>query len=230
MGRWRKASSIQIRSSGDNPYCSSPGRIALYGDTGEKSTHKSPTASSVATLKSGLPLPQFTPAPPILRRDAFDHDDYILELKMDGFRALAYVGEDQTRLVSRNGNAFKRFTELACAIHIDLDCQAVLDDEIVILDDEGRPQFYELLRRRGRGEPAFYAFDVLWLDGEDLRERPLVERKALLRKLVPKQPCILLYADHIERNGTEFFRLTCDRDLEGIFADGIDIRQEPEGY
>ena len=83
------------------------------------------------------------------------------------------------------------------AHHLDLDCQVVLDGEIVILDSEGRPQFYELVLRRGRGEPVFYVFDVLWLDGEDLRERPLIERKGLLRKLVPSQPSVLLHADHI---------------------------------
>lgn len=82
-----------------------------------------------------MTLPRFTPASPKLRPTAFDHEDYIFELKMDGFRALAYVGEDETRLVSRRGNTYKSFTELACAIHLDLDCQAVLDGEIVILDD-----------------------------------------------------------------------------------------------
>ena len=61
----------------------------------------------------------------------------------------------------------------------------------------------------------FYAFDLLWLDGTDLRERPLIDRKALLRKLVPEQPSVLLYAD---RDGIEFLRLTCERDLKGIVA------------
>ena len=120
-------------------------------------------------------------------------------------------------MVSRKGNVFKSFPSLAAAIHIDLDCQAVLDGEIVILSN-GRPQFYELLKRRGRGEPVFYAFDLLWLDGEDLRSRPLIERKRLLRSIIPDQPSVLLYADHIERNGIEFFRLTCEQDLEGIVA------------
>jgi len=120
-----------------------------------------------------MSFPQFTPAGLIRRPGPFDHDDYIFELKMDGFRALAYVGEDQTRLVSRRGNVYKSFPGLCAAIHIDLDCEAVLDGEIVRLGSEGRSQFYELLRRRGHGAPVFYAFDLLWLDGEDLRSRPL---------------------------------------------------------
>lgn len=64
----------------------------------------------------------------------------------------------------------------------------------------------------------FYAFDLLWLDGEDLRERPLTERKRMLRSIIPEQPSVLLYADHIERDDVEFFRLACERDLEGIVA------------
>jgi bifunctional non-homologous end joining protein LigD len=163
-----------------------------------------------------LSIPPFTPAAPANIRDAFDHDDFLFELKMDGFRALAHVGPDETRLISRRGNAHKRFTELAAAIHIELDCEAVLDGEIVCLDHKGRAQFHDRLRRRG--VPVFYAFDLLWLDGEDLRSRPLVERKRLLRSIVPAQPSVMLYAEHIERTGVEFFRLACERDLEGIVA------------
>jgi bifunctional non-homologous end joining protein LigD len=165
-----------------------------------------------------LPLPQFTPASPTLRPSAFDHDDFIFELKMDGFRALAHVGLDETRLVSGKGNIYNFFPGLCAAIHANLGRDAVLDGEIVILDSEGRPQFYELLRRRGRGESVFYVFDLLWLDGQDLRARPLIERKRLLWSIIPEQPCVLLYASHIERSGLELFRLTCEQDLEGIVA------------
>jgi bifunctional non-homologous end joining protein LigD len=56
------------------------------------------------------------------------------------------------------------------------------------------------------------------MDGEDLRSRPLIERKRLLREIVPEQPSAMLYADYIERTGVEFFRLACERDLEGIVA------------
>jgi bifunctional non-homologous end joining protein LigD len=90
-----------------------------------------------------------------------------------------------------------------------------LDGEIVVLDGSGRPQFYELLRRRG--ESVFYAFDVLMLDGRDLRSLPLMERKNILRPVVNKHPRIL-YARHFERNGCNLFRLVCERDLEGIVA------------
>lgn len=134
---------------------------------------------------------------------------------MDGFRALAYVDGNSTRLVSRNGNRHTRFGDLVSAIR-GLDCRAVLDGEIVCLDEHGRPQFFDLLRRRR--DPIFYAFDVLWLDGEDVRSRPLVERKKLLKWIMPEQPAPMLYARHIERRGLDFFRLACEQDLEGIVA------------
>ena len=161
-----------------------------------------------------MPGLQFTPASPVLRRDPFDHTDYIFELKHDGFRALAYIDHHCTQLFSRRGNVYRSFPRLCVSIRGELKYEAVLDGEIVCLDSEGQPQFYELLRRRG--QPVFYVFDLLWLDGEDLRERPLIERKRLLRSIVPEKSSSLLYADHIEQHGVEFFRLACDRDLEGV--------------
>jgi bifunctional non-homologous end joining protein LigD len=93
---------------------------------------------------------------------------------------------------------------------------AVLDGEIVYLDRDGRPEFTSLMRRRS--PPHFYAFDILWLDGRDLRRLPLVERKQTLRRVVPAPPACLLYADHMEGNGTGLFRAVCEMDLEGIVA------------
>jgi len=81
---------------------------------------------------------------------------------MDGFRALAYVGEHETRLVSRKGNMYKSFLELRATIHLELDCEAVLDGEIVCLDAEGRPQFYELLRRRAANLSSCVLYG--WMD------------------------------------------------------------------
>jgi len=174
------------------------------------------STSRSVTLKPALPLAHFTPADLIRLREPFDSEEYLFELKMDAFRALAHLSGDGTRLVSRRGNVYKSFPRLRSAIHSTIACDAVLDGEIVCLDAHGRPQFYELLRRRG--EPVFYAFDVLWWDGEDLRGWPLAERKRVLRSIVPKQSHCLLYADHIERTGVEFFRRVCEQDLEGVVA------------
>jgi bifunctional non-homologous end joining protein LigD len=90
-----------------------------------------------------------------------------------------HVDERETRLVSRKGNVYRNFQSLCAAIQIDLDCRAVLDGEIVCLDAEGRPQFYHLMRKRA--EPVYYVFDVLWLDGRDVRHfhRNMVLLKAV---------------------------------------------------
>jgi bifunctional non-homologous end joining protein LigD len=92
----------------------------------------------------------------------------------------------------------------------------VLDGEIVYLDDTGQPNFENLLFHRG--EPRFYAFDLLSCDGQDLRYLRLEERKHRLRGVVPSQGERLLYCDHVELAGEEFFCLASERDLEGIVA------------
>jgi ATP-dependent DNA ligase len=110
------------------------------------------------------------------------------------------------------------FHELCASIAAHLSgSTAVLDGEIVCLDQFGRSQFYELMFRRG--QPFFSAFDLLWLNGEDLRSLQLVERKARLRKLIGRRnESRLLYLDHIEGNGSRFFAKACELDLEGIVA------------
>lgn len=81
---------------------------------------------------------------------------------------------------------------------------AVLDGEIVCLDAQGHSMFKELLYRRG--EPIFYAFDLLWLNGVDLRQFPLIERKHRLRKLIrPAHRTHILYAQHVDGRGIELF-------------------------
>ena len=119
--------------------------------------------------------------------------------------------------MSRNQHRFDEFDALANAIaEVLADRRAVIDGEIVCLDAAGRPQFYQLLARKGR--PYYYAFDLLWFDGKDLRDRPLLERKAKLRSLVPEKNSRLLYVDHIEARGVALFERVCEMDLEGIIA------------
>jgi bifunctional non-homologous end joining protein LigD len=146
---------------------------------------------------------------------AFSHPDWIFELKYDGFRAIAYIDGGRCKLVSRKGNEFRSFPSLSECI-AGLSRSAVLDGEIVCLDRRGKPQFQDLFSRRG--EPRYVAFDVLRLDGEDLRYVPLMERKAKLRALLSNHSDRLIYCDHVEAHGEKLFALACKRDLEGIVA------------
>jgi len=139
-----------------------------------------------------------------------------LKTKYDGFRALAYIENGSVLLVSRKRNVYKSFTGLCRVL---ADClpvhDAVLDGEIVYLDGDGKPQFMQLLHRRSPQQ--FVAFDLLWLDGEDLTKMPLIERKRILRSVVPVSAPVL-YADYIDAEGRALYRGVCEMDLEGIVA------------
>jgi bifunctional non-homologous end joining protein LigD len=108
--------------------------------------------------------------------------------------------------VSRNDNEFKSFLSLTLALPKELKANtAVLDGEVVCLDGEGKSQFSELLFHRG--EPRFYAFDLLWSDGKDLRFDALHERKRQLKAIIRGSEH-LLYCDHIEQLKRTRFKLT----------------------
>ena len=95
---------------------------------------------------------------------------------------------------------------------IDAD-DAIVDGEIVVLDDQGESRFYDLMFNRGT--PIFAAFDILWLDGEDLRDLQLWERKSILEGCLRPSDRVL-YVDHIEQHGKALFKQVCERDMEGI--------------
>ena len=98
------------------------------------------------------------------RPEPFDSDEYLYELKIDGFRALAHISEGKGELISRNGNVFRGFAELATwlAEHLKV-ANAVLDGEIACIDGEGQPIFKDLLFRKS--SCIFVAFDLLWVAG-----------------------------------------------------------------
>ena len=151
------------------------------------------------------------------RREPFSHPEWLFEIKWDGFRAVAHLEYGRCRLISRNGNEFKSFKILNEQLPKEVRAQsAILDGEIVCLDESGKSQFRDLLFRRG--EPRFVAFDLVSCDGQDLRYQSLIERKLKLRSIVARKTDRLLYCDHVEADGEQLFRFACDEDLEGIVA------------
>ena len=131
-----------------------------------------------------VPLPRMDTAQLTLVRQPFDHPDFLYEIKHDGFRALAYISDGQCELICRRPNSYKSFHNLRGNLAKLKVENAIIDDEIVCLDAEGRSIFNELLFRRGY--PVFYAFDLLYLNGRDLRQLPLIGRKEKLRAIIEK--------------------------------------------
>ena len=123
----------------------------------------------------------------------------------DGFRALAYLNRGKCWLVSRNGHPFASFAELASSIARELGdaTTAVFDGEIVCVDAKGRPRFNDLLFRRR--DPVFFTFDLLYLNGKDLRYDQLADRKAALRRLLtsPTYNFSLIFSGGYQRNCTD---------------------------
>jgi len=176
-----------------------------------------PEGSSERSEVTGMALPRVQPIIPTWRKQPFDDPDWLFDVKYDGFRALLYIERDGCRFVSRTGKPLDRFTllgaEVATVLAVD---DAILDGEVIAADAAGRPQFYDLLR--GRLASAYVAFDLLWIDGVDLRPKPLSERRAVLRGVLPEGSPTIAEVVSVEGRGCELFELMCTHDLEGIVA------------
>jgi bifunctional non-homologous end joining protein LigD len=156
-----------------------------------------------------------------------ESDDWLYEVKYDGYRILAYLEGNRVRLVTRNGNDYtERFPEIAGSL-IDLAAgrAMVLDGEMTVTDDSGRTDFQALQNymRNPTGKNLTYViFDLLALDGEDFRQRPLVERKKALETLMEGAPRNLHYSQHVAGNGEECFQAARRINLEGIVGKKAD--------
>jgi len=169
------------------------------------------------------------------RDQAFTAPGWLFELKYDGFRMLAERRADRTTLILRAGRATQAFPEIVCSLADLPEGDFVLDGEVVCMDAAGRPSFQRLLQRKlarpldiqsaATTLPAtFCAFDLLALNGLDLRPLPLSERKGLLRLLLAEPPAgtRLLFADHVEAEGEALFAEIRRLGLEGVVAKRAD--------
>lgn len=171
-------------------------------------------------------FPKISPIIPVRRRDLFESAEWLYELKHDGFRALAYLNGGNCRLVSRRGNEMKRFNDLAASIAKELKVtDAVLDGEIVALDSDGMPAFYDLMRRQCQA--VYYAFDIIFLNGRDLRELSLVERKKILRSVIPRKSSWVGCVSYVDRGALKLFELVKKGDLEGLVVKRKDGKYKP---
>jgi bifunctional non-homologous end joining protein LigD len=151
--------------------------------------------------------------------EAFDDPNWIFEIKWDGYRAIAEVTMENVRLYSRNNLPFEdRYAPVVESLR-QLGHEAVLDGEIVVLDGSGKAQFQLLqaYQSQRRGTLTYFVFDLLYLDGQDLRDLPLMRRKELLARIVNNLPHIRL-SEHIEEHGKAFLSAAAEQELEGIVA------------
>ena len=149
----------------------------------------------------------------------FSDPDWIFEIKWDGYRAVAECDGHKVRLYSRSGLNFGHdYPAIYTALQA-LKTDAVLDGEIVAFDANGKPSFQLLQGARSDGTPLTYqAFDILYYKGKSLEARPLLERKAILKKLLAKAPDVIRYCDHVTGDGEAFFKVAQAKGLEGLIA------------
>jgi bifunctional non-homologous end joining protein LigD len=168
-------------------------------------------------VRTASGLPQIDPLVLTPRGDAFDDPEWLFEPKYDGFRGLVYATRHGIEIRSRRDFRFDRFGELCSRLAGVLSSnEVILDGEVVALDRKGKPIFADLLK--GKGFLAFAAFDLLWLNGTDLRQLPLTERKQRLTELLPADTGPLYKILTLEEHGRALFSAIRKMDLEGIVA------------
>lgn len=149
----------------------------------------------------------------------FDDPGWEYEVKWDGYRALAFRNKNKTELKSRNNKSFdEKFYPVFEAVK-NWDVQAVVDGEIVAVDEKGIADFSTLQNWRSEadGELLYYVFDLLWLNGKSVMHLSLKERKAILQSIVPEEGLIRT-GFSVEAKGTDFFDAAREMGLEGIIA------------
>lgn len=152
--------------------------------------------------------------------------EWIHEIKYDGYRALCEIRGGEARLVTRNGKDWTgRFEPIAKEAEALPVRQAILDGEVVVLEPDGTTRFQSLQNALSEGRQrdlVYFAFDLLYLDGYDLRKAPLLERKEALDALLAGRGGAIRMGDHVEGDGEEFYRHACNFSLEGILCKRAD--------
>jgi bifunctional non-homologous end joining protein LigD len=187
----------------------------------------------MVTLKTteGLPgarraaIPSFVaPQLATLVKEPPAGDDWLHELKFDGYRMLCHVDLNKVKFWSRNGKEWtSKFPNLTLAVKALPAKSAIIDGEVVIFERDGRPSFQKLQHALGAGGNtrfSYVAFDLIYLDGLDLTRVALEHRKLILKKLLDAIPAggPLRYSDHVEGNGQLFYDHACKTGIEGIVS------------
>lgn len=159
----------------------------------------------------------------------FNDKNWIYELKYDGYRALAHLNRGRVDLYSRNGISLNEKFKIIYDELNTIEHTAILDGEIVLLDAQGLPQFNALQNYDAdstKGTLVYYIFDLLHLNGHDTLELPLLDRKELLKSLLPESQHIS-YCEHVEAMGITVYEKAVAMGMEGVIAKKIDSTYDP---
>ena len=157
--------------------------------------------------------------------------DWLHEIKLDGYRMHARLDAGRVKIITRRGNDWtQKYPVIANAIAYLRARDAYLDGELCGVLPDGRTAFnlIQNATNAGQGSLVFFVFDLLFLDGEDIRDLPLLDRKTRLEAFLVGAPELLRYNDHQIGQGPAFHRLACEHGLEGIVSKRIDGRYEPD--
>lgn len=158
-----------------------------------------------------------------LHDKAFDDPNWVYEIKWDGYRAIAELNGKNSRLYSRNGLSFEDEYAVVFRELMKIKKKAVLDGEVVAFNNEGMPSF-QALQQYGQNPDTplqYQVFDILSLNGKSLEDKPLLERKQILKDLLPEND-IIKYCDHVAGDGKAFFNAMQKQNLEGMIAKRAD--------
>lgn len=158
----------------------------------------------------------------------FNNADWLFEVKWDGYRAIAVKRSNEIALYSRNGNNFNEKYPLVVKALAGIAGDFILDGEIVVLNEDGKPSFQFLQHySENQSRPIqFQIFDILKYGDEDLTGLPLLERKEKLKLIIPEDD-ILKYSEHVMKDGKDFFDVAKEADLEGIMGKKADSAYYP---
>ena len=177
---------------------------------------KLPPKKLLKAIKSPMPK-DILPMAMVSTHEAFNLKDWLFELKWDGFRALAFCSSDDVKLRSKNNQSFNtKFAAVRSELE-NLRLNAVLDGEIAVLNQKGAADFNKIMYSINSGMLVYYVFDILWYNGYSLISLPVVERKKILKSVLPSSN-IIRFSDHIARKGKDLYKLAQQHKLEGIVA------------
>lgn len=173
------------------------------------------------------------PVKPMLAVNAnkiFNDPDWIYELKWDGYRVIARVKNGKAELYSRNGLSLNSKFSLLVRELEKLPYEVILDGEVVIVDENGLPQFQKLQNYDGASpeDLRYYVFDMLYLNGHSMLDLPLLDRKSLIPEVLEDLDNVF-YCDHIEGMGAAFYKRAVDEGMEGVIAKKANSTYTP-GY